>query len=42
MRRAMLQLVQREDGISFIECALVGALAAVVAGMAFLALSKRT
>jgi Flp pilus assembly pilin Flp len=42
MHSGMLQFVQDEDGISFIECALVASLAAVVAGIAFLAFSKRT
>ena len=35
-----MRFLQEEDGISFIECALVAALVAVVAGIGLLALGK--
>jgi Flp pilus assembly pilin Flp len=35
-----MRFLQEEDGISFIECALVASLVAVVAGIGLLALGK--
>lgn len=40
MNIGVMQFMQEEDGISFIECALVASLIAVVAGIALLAWSK--
>lgn len=37
---SLKQLFYQEDGISFIECALVASLVAVVGGIAILALGK--
>lgn len=35
-----MRLMQEEDGVSFIECALIASLVAVVGGIALLAISK--
>lgn len=40
MANSMKQLFYREEGMSFIECALLASLAAVVGGIAVLALNK--
>jgi len=37
---AFMRFMQEEDGVSFIECALVASLVAVVAGIGLLALVK--
>jgi Flp pilus assembly pilin Flp len=36
-----MRFLQEEDGISFIECALLASLVAVVGGIAILAINKR-
>jgi Flp pilus assembly pilin Flp len=38
---SLVRFMQEEDGISFIECALLASLVAVVGGIALLAINKR-
>jgi Flp pilus assembly pilin Flp len=38
---SFMHFLRKEDGISFIECALIASLVAVVGGIALLALGKR-